>query len=375
MALRIEVLDQWPTEAAMLHAWHRLAPTPMQSPAWYESWWQSMQDARKRLCIVVVQHGEHLVGIVPCYIQRNWSGWRCLRLLGDEHACSDYQGVLISEDHREAGYALLSDFFRTEIWPRHAQFGVWDGLSCDDESTQRWLQALQACGHEVTALRRINTWRLDCTGGWKALLQRTSRHERRTARRLFDRIHEGNSLQLEFLDRPPALAEAVEQCLSLHRQNWSARPERDSLNSPQMERFLYSMASALGSQGACEAVRLKYRGAVIGVLLCLVDSRQNRYFYQLGWSRYHARLSPGRMMFIAAIHRTCQRRGDYVDFLRGDEAYKARMRAAPLPAQQVRVIPPQFRSRCYGQVLHFVDALRKGAATARRALLQAHTHH
>jgi CelD/BcsL family acetyltransferase involved in cellulose biosynthesis len=69
------------------------------------------------------------------------------------------------------------------------------------------------------------------------------------------------------------------------------------------------------------------------------------YAYQGGIDPQRLRESPGRIIMTATIKRAIERGFTEIDFLRGDEPYKATWRATPDAMRHVRVVPPTAANR------------------------------
>ncbi len=79
---------------------------------------------------------------------------------------------------------------------------------------------------------------------------------------------------------------------------------------------------------------------------------------------------PGRISTLATLRRAIEQGYRAYDFLRGDEPYKARLRAAPRPCLAVRVVPdrtgPQLRHHLWlagSNVKHWIRRGLKSAGT------------
>ena len=84
---------------------------------------------------------------------------------------------------------------------------------------------------------------------------------------------------------------------------------------------------------------------------------QSLYLYQSGRDPANDQMRVGRILALATIREACHRGVDSIDYLRGDEIYKARMGAQPAECWRVRAIAPTTTGRlrygvwCLGQSL------------------------
>lgn len=63
------------------------------------------------------------------------------------------------------------------------------------------------------------------------------------------------------------------------------------------------------------------------------------YAYQAGVDPEAMKLQPGKLLNLGTIRRAIEQGYRAIDFLRGDEPYKAHLRAAPRPSLQLRIVP------------------------------------
>ena len=89
------------------------------------------------------------------------------------------------------------------------------------------------------------------------------------------------------------------------------------------------------------------------------------YAYQGGVDPDRLADEPGRLSTILCLQASDRRRTQQLDFLRGDEPYKAHWRATPRATCDYRVIPNRRLARLRGRVWNIADALtdlaRQGA--------------
>ena len=74
---------------------------------------------------------------------------------------------------------------------------------------------------------------------------------------------------------------------------------------------------------------------------CGCVDRDGVYVYQTGFDPAKSDLSPGRLHFQASIKRSIEEGYRFFDFLRGDEPYKAHLRAKPIGVLETRLIAPR----------------------------------
>ena len=74
------------------------------------------------------------------------------------------------------------------------------------------------------------------------------------------------------------------------------------------------------------------------------------YFYQGGIDPQRLSEKPGHLITAAMVKRAIEQGGRAIDFLRGDEPYKAHFRAVARPLLALHVVPDRTMSRLRNQL-------------------------
>jgi CelD/BcsL family acetyltransferase involved in cellulose biosynthesis len=82
------------------------------------------------------------------------------------------------------------------------------------------------------------------------------------------------------------------------------------------------------------------------------------YTYQSGIDPDRLEVSPGRLAHMLTIRRAVEDGYQRIDFLRGDEPYKAHWRASAQPIYDCRVFPNRPLARLQGHVMSAAIAVK-----------------
>ncbi|RMF43394.1 MAG: GNAT family N-acetyltransferase [Planctomycetota bacterium] len=333
--------------ADLLRAWQLSAPTPMQTPQWMLAWWDIYRRTGDRLHVIALQQGNHIVAVVPAYVRMHRFWANELRLLGDACVCSDFQTLLCTDGDGADAARIVAEWLSAQPEKHGISLATWDGIAPGCSNTQRLFEELERTNHLLVRESISHTWRIETAQGWTEVLKRMSRTGRKQSRNMLNRLDRGMEFAVEWAQAMDDVQQAIRICMDLHQQQWLLSGCQDSCGDGRFEEFLLRAARGLVPLGMMEVGVLRHRRQSVAALIALVDAAGNRYFYQTGRSPAASHLSPGRMLFLAAIRRACDLGAHFVDFLRGDELYKRRFGATPTPCLRVRIIPPDRLSRLY----------------------------
>ncbi len=366
----LTILDTPPDDPAILRAWRQMARTPMQTPEWMLAWWQVYGDEGVQLHAPVVRDQNRIIAIAPFYLRSHRFLGNELRFLADQHVCSDFQSILYDDDAAASSASVLTRWLTTAEMPRRLALVTWDGLDPSCATIQRVMADLRIGDYLVERETIAHTWRIPTSDGWRAVLENMSRTGRRQSRNLLNRLDRGTDFSVQWAASLDTVERGIRTGMGLHYQQWLISGCTDSCSDGRLENFLLRAARGLVPQGMMEVGLLQYQHQTVAALITLVDSRGNRYFYQTGRLPSANHLSPGRMLFLAAIRRACELGVAYVDFLRGDELYKRRFAATPTPCHRAQIIPPNRISRLYHRAWVIGRGLKHYAADGMSAFAE-----
>ena len=132
--------------------------------------------------------------------------------------------------------------------------------------------------------------------------------------------------------------------VDLHQRRWRSRGERGCFSSPRFSSFHRELAPRLLAAGSLLMSWLELDSRPVAAEYHLAGPGMV-YAYQSGVEPAALRQQPGRLSNLATIRRAIERGDRAMDFLRGDEPYKAHWGAVPRRMCDFRVVPARRAAR------------------------------
>lgn len=320
---------------AIEHEWAALwarvpDATPFQHPAWLVPWWRHLGEGELRLRVLREQEG--LAALLPLYVHRG-AARHSLFLIGI--GTTDYLDALVAPGHAEAVMAALfrsfvADGFDRAEWP---QLRAGSPLLCG-AAPPGWHDASEAA--EPCPLLVLP----DSAEGLRASIPGKTLRDLRTARR---RAAEAGATFEQATET--TLDEIREALLRLHAARWAGREEPGVLAAPPVRAMHREAIPALLRNGLPWLTALRLGGEVVAVLYALADppgrARRTLHLYLQGFDPALERLSPGLLLVGEALDFAMAEGFHALDFLRGQERYKAFWGATPTATFRRVLTPPE----------------------------------
>jgi len=337
--------------------WDRLAAgVPFRSWAWLSSWWRhygpgdSPAGVRKGLFVVCVfDHTDRLLGLAPWYRQYSAPQGYVLRPLGSGEVCSDYLGLLCQPGMEYQVTQAVADYLGADQHLGDRDFPRWDLLQltdCDaeDRAVDQLIRHLVEQGNTIHRQAGPNCWRIELPTTWEEYLATLSKNRRKRSRRLQRNMLETGRAVLHRVRRAEELSPTIELLFNLHQQRRHSLGEPGCFASPRFTAFHREVMPALFRQGQLQLAWLELDGKPAAAEYHLAGGGVI-YAYQSGVDPDTLDLEPGNIFTLATLRRAIEMGYRAVDFLRGDEPYKAHFRAQPRPSLSVRVVPRRTSAR------------------------------
>jgi CelD/BcsL family acetyltransferase involved in cellulose biosynthesis len=347
--MQIIAFSTWDEIVPHADSWDRLADgVPFRSWAWLSSWWrhygpQSPDDPSTRLMVLgAVDTSGRLAGIAPWYLTRSGAkGW-VLRWLGSGEVCSDYASILCLPDDADRVTEAIAAYLTGPNCASGARHG-WDllevdGVDAEDSSVARLLRQLDERGcsqHENTPVR---AWRLALPATWEEFLGLLSKGHRKKLRRADRELFQTGGAVLRTVENCRQLDPAMDVLIDLHQKRRQMLGEPGCFASPRFTAFHREVARRLLLAGQLQLQLLELDGRTVAAEYQLA-SRGVTYVYQAGIDPQRLADEPGHLITAATVKRAIEQGGRAIDFLRGDEPYKAHFRAIVRPLLALRVVP------------------------------------
>ncbi len=355
--------------------WDSLAGgVPFRGVAWLQAWWQQFGADANVLFVTVLDQFDEVCGVLPLQrteqngIQRGW------QTVAAGKICSDHVSLLARPEDRPMVATAIAEFLSENAtdpelgWDRL----VFDGVVGGDPGMQELLSELQRYGADVRLTSRMKLWFTPCQADWDTYLLSFSRQSRRKQRDGLRRLGLNDAatakpkttnsktshaaapeaeLAVRFADDEDTVTEAVSKLIMLHQRHWQSAGETGTYAGQGMDAFILKAALnalAAGRLFLPSVVRIDPVTGdekIIASQLFFVGGDQRLYCYSTGVDYDYADLAPGTLLTLFVLKHAHDRGYSGVDFMRGDEEYKHRMKAEPLPLIEAEVWAPTGRAR------------------------------
>ena len=289
-----------------------------------------------------------LAGIAPWYLKRSAAkGW-VLRWLGSGEVCSDYASILCMPEDADRVTEAIAAYLtgpNCACGARHC----WDllevdGVDAEDASVTRLLRQLGERGCSQHENSPVRTWRLALPKTWEEFLGLVSKGHRKKLRRADRELFQTGRAVLRTVENCEQLDPAMDVLIDLHQKRRQMLGEPGCFASPRFTAFHREVARRLLLAGQLQLQLLELDGRTVAAEYQLA-SQGVTYVYQAGIDPQRLADEPGHLITAATVKRAIEQGGRAVDFLRGDEPYKAHFRAVARPLLALRVVPNRTMSR------------------------------
>lgn len=352
--MQLEIITTDAGFAALRDDWNRLAAAdPLNGWEWNHAWWQEFRRAG-RLAIGVVRDGVagkrgEITAIAPLYSVRRSLQGHVLQFLGSGKACTDYRRILLGSTTDQNRIArVVGALLDAAAW-KQSGFGpvdLWEleGIDVEEPSMQVLVAGLRSLGYSIAHDALESTWATTLPESWEAFVASTHRTIRRKIHKARRRA-EDPEIGFHTASDPTEIADAWAQFVRLHQCRFQEKVVGGGcFTDPTFERFLKSAVETLAAQGKVRLLWCSYRGAPISIQLYLLGG-DTAYMYQSGFDPQYSQLEPGHLLYSFTVAYLIATGFTKLDFLRGDESYKADWNGRPNPLARVRCVSPRITSR------------------------------
>jgi len=347
---------------------------PFRSWEWLATWWEHYGGLRRELYVLpVYDRGGALVGVAPWYAENIRSRGRVLRFLGSGAVCSDYLSVLSTHEHEEAVTAALAEWLVAAAGrnARHDTYDTWDlleldGVTTTDSAIARLVGNLNEAGCTVHRRAGLNCWQIELPATWQQYVSQFSTSRRRKIRRL-QTVAREKGVSLHVAQSDDERDQALRILVRLHQARRRSLGEPGCFAEEAFSSFFSGVVDSLGSDGSLQLAWIELDGQPIGADVLLASDTTD-YLYQSGIDPRNLAFQPGHLSTLLLIERAIEQSRSVLDFLRGDEPYKASWGARPVPTQSIRVaanrMAPQIRHGVWLAGLTMKNWVKSGLSLA-----------
>jgi CelD/BcsL family acetyltransferase involved in cellulose biosynthesis len=345
---------------------------PLRSWDWLATWWKhygainlerqvsGTQRAERQLYVAVCSisksdtdaNESKIIGIAPFYLDRTVIKGNVLRWLGSGEVCTDHLSLICRPEHRLQVAGAIAEALTTTC-------NDWDRLDlsnidADDEAIQALTRCLAERDCLVSRHAADSCWSLDLPTSWDDYLGAISKSHRKQLRQLERRVLESDRARWHQVKSSEQLEAAWRNLVDLHQRRRRSLGEPGCFASRLFHDFHREVVSRLLATGQLRMSWLELDGTPAAAEYHIAGA-STTYAYQGGVDPERLLEEPGRLSTILCLRAAIEEGHRHIDFLRGDEPYKAHWRAQPRATFDYRVVPNRRLARLRGRVLYATD--------------------
>ena len=350
---------------AMAADWNGLARgVPFRGWDWMSTWWRhyGTDPARRQqntslFTLGVFDPEGVLQGIAPWYCEQSTGQGRVVKFLGVEETCGDYLSVLCRREMEQPVTAALAKWLTEANGPEDGRLldgnsNRWDlleltGVDAEDRAVNLLVEQLACLGNITHRRAGPNCWRIKLPASWEQYLAMLSKSHRSQLRKLEKRLVLTGRAAFNRVEHPSELPRAEQILIDLHQRRWQSLGEPGCFASERFRAFHHELMPKLLAGGQLHLGWSDIDGSPATAEYHITGGNVS-YAYQAGVDPDMMEHSPGTLGNILSIRRMIEQGARVLDFLRGDEPYKAHWRAEPRPGVEYRVAA----SRPTAQIRH-----------------------
>jgi CelD/BcsL family acetyltransferase involved in cellulose biosynthesis len=295
-----------------------------------------------------------LIGIAPWYLDRTRIKGNLVRWLGSGEVCTDHLSLICRPEDTETVVTAVADSLTTQLddWDR-IDLGAVDA---DDATIEKLLAGLEERDCLVSRQLADSCWALDLPATWDEYLAGISKSHRKQLRQLERRVLETDRVRWHRAQIAAELEQAWPVLVDLHQRRRRSLNEPGCFASRVFHEFHREVSERLLERGQLRISWMELDGSPAAAEYHVADARAT-YAYQGGVDPDRLAEEPGRLSTILCLRAAIEEGHNQIDFLRGDEPYKAHWRATPRATYDYRVIPNRRLARLRGRVWTVTDAI------------------
>jgi CelD/BcsL family acetyltransferase involved in cellulose biosynthesis len=368
--------------AALARDWNCLSGgVPFRRHEWLAAWWthygpanaagdnviadapNGVRQGSELFVLAVRDDSGHLVGVAPWFVEPTLAAGRVVRFLGSGETCSDYLSLLATPEYIAQVATAVAEYLCTDA------SGDWDaldleGIDAEDGTIRRFAEEMTNRGALASTRPGLNCWRLALPASWDAYLAGVSKSHRKQLRRIETRLLDTGRATLHSIRRAESAEEirlldvAWDHLVDLHQRRRQTLGQNGCFASPRFAAFHRDVSRRLAAAGSLRLDWLEIDGKPAAAEYHLTAGGIS-YAYQAGVAPDMIDDEPGRAITVALIRQAIGDGLSAMDFLRGDEPYKAHFRAEPRKSIALRVVAPRAAARWRNRVWQTGDGLKR----------------
>ncbi|MEM9367464.1 MAG: GNAT family N-acetyltransferase [Planctomycetota bacterium] len=370
--IRVEAIRQPQRFIADPVAWDRLAAgVPFRRHAWLATWWRHFGQYESSIWLHATDESGSTVGLMP-FMRRDTfemvlPGQQALQWYGDGGVCSDHLAPLIAPGRvTDVATAMAKHLCEHADHPetRWTRL-IMDGIACGDPASKAFLNALVDENASVHLSQRFHLWFNPVRSSWDDYIGAHSKRRRSLIRQMLRRLDEDPRWRIETASNTQQVDRFLDAMIRLHQRRWISRGEHGTYCCRAVIEFARDAAQRLLIADQLYLVALHHEDRIVAVEFHLKGSDQRLYCYSTGVDHQHPD-SVGTMLNYHTLRKCHQDGWSGVDYLRGDEDYKVRLKAQPIPLLKANVFAPTRSARRWERIWKTGTWLKSHARRCRR---------
>lgn len=331
--------------------WDRISGgVPFRQASWLHAWWKHCADDAVARIVTVRDANRNLVAALPLYQRVEDRPRQLLRSMADGKACSDHVSLLFDrnqqDDHTDLVHAVVDHLIDSSCHHDHGwQSIVLDGVIETDEVMSDLVARIRQRTGVVHAASRMHTWYRGCAETFDQYLLTFSRSSRGKQRRLLKSFEKWSDPSIDEPHDTADVHRLLDELIEVHQTRWVEAGETGSFDQPQFRAFMNDTAARFAASGKLWIVGLRESGKLVSAAMSIIGEDGRAYCYCTATDMNAGTLQAGKLLTLMLIQQAHERGLAGIDFLRGDELYKARLHAEPSKVLELRIAAPSMRSR------------------------------
>lgn len=336
--------------------WDRLASgVPFRRHGWLATWWRHFGQHENSIWLHASDETGSTVGLMPFFRRSTFEmvlpGQQALQWYGDAGVCSDHLAPLIAPDQLNDVASAMAQFLCDHSddpdtrWTRL----VMDGIASGDPASRAFLNALSEANASVHLNQRIHLWFNPARPSWDDYIREHGKRRRSLIRQMLRRLDEDPNWRIETAENDQQVDRFIDAMIELHQRRWISKGEHGTYCCHEVIDFARDAARRMLEAGQLYLVALLDQDRIVAVEFHMMGDDQRLYCYSTGVDHQHQD-SVGTMLNYHTLRKCHEEGWSGVDYLRGDEDYKVRLKAQPIPLLKANVFAPTASARRWERI-------------------------
>ena len=326
MNLRSELLTNAESLKSISESWYQLltrsdGDSIFLTPDWILTW---VEMEKPKIFTVAVFDSQNLVGLAPFYLSDitffKLRKKKCIRLLADENASSEYQDILVDR----AKEADVLEEIGQCLWRCRDQFDfMWFPYCSEQSGAARRLERISSAIGFSHRQRAFSYYVLKLPEKAEDFDRKLKAKQRNNIRR-YEKKLKGQFSDLELVNdiQEVGIDRAYESLCDLHARRWQEKGEAGVFERNKNFRdFLRRVSRKFGDQGATKALSLRSSQKILAIRWGFIYKSK---FYEIQTGFDPAFNGSGIVSIYFSIKFAIDARWQIYDFLAGAGGYKSR---------------------------------------------------